>query len=246
MFCGKCGKEINNSLFCPFCGFKQEIKEEESINELNDLYKELKNIKVKNFIDYDKKEFINLKINELTKIIINQISKYKKEDKSKAYFIEHVILKRFNSNYYKDNEDKLYDDLKFENYSKDLQRLTKQKLRPPIKDSSLRRYRKIIFHQFIVSSIIDLFIFKSVLNIFPFLQGPDLLSNFLAFILIAIVSWVSLQIYLAPWNIAWARRHPSAWGILIVNLLLSWTFIAWVIALIWALSQTEQRIVIRD
>lgn len=42
--------------------------------------------------------------------------------------------------------------------------------------------------------------------------------------------------YLLPAIIAGYRGHASAWGIFALNLLLGWTGIIWIIALIWALS----------
>ncbi len=42
--------------------------------------------------------------------------------------------------------------------------------------------------------------------------------------------------YFAPAFIAAFRRHPSQNGIGALNLLLGWTFIGWVVALVWSLS----------
>ena len=42
--------------------------------------------------------------------------------------------------------------------------------------------------------------------------------------------------YWAPTIVAFARRHPSRGGIAAVNLLLGWTFLGWIAALVWALS----------
>ena len=85
----------------------------------------------------------------------------------------------------------------------------------------------------------NLIFFYDFLNINPF----D--NYFTAYIITYFPLLIFGQIVFLPWNIAWARRHPSAWGILIVNLI-SWTFIAWIIALIWATSQIEQRVIIKD
>jgi hypothetical protein len=45
-----------------------------------------------------------------------------------------------------------------------------------------------------------------------------------------------LLIYFVPWIVAHNRDHPSTGGIVALNLLLGWTFLGWVIALVWALS----------
>lgn len=43
--------------------------------------------------------------------------------------------------------------------------------------------------------------------------------------------------YLAPVWIALARAHPDARGIATLNLLLGWTVIGWIVAMMWALSR---------
>jgi hypothetical protein len=43
-------------------------------------------------------------------------------------------------------------------------------------------------------------------------------------------------IYFAPWFVAGARKHPNSAAILTLNLLLGWTVIGWVAALVWAFT----------
>jgi T4 superinfection immunity protein/zinc ribbon protein len=50
---------------------------------------------------------------------------------------------------------------------------------------------------------------------------------------------VSLFLYFLPAFLA--RNKPNFTAILLVNLLLGWTFIGWIVALIWALSSDPQR-----
>ena len=45
---------------------------------------------------------------------------------------------------------------------------------------------------------------------------------------------IGLVIYFLPSIIAAFRRHPSALAIFLIDLLLGWTFIGWVGALIWS------------
>jgi len=52
----------------------------------------------------------------------------------------------------------------------------------------------------------------------------------------------ALLMYAAPVAIAVARRHRSAAAIGATNLLLGWTALGWVVALVWALTgNTRQR-----
>lgn len=45
-----------------------------------------------------------------------------------------------------------------------------------------------------------------------------------------------LAIYLVPSLAAIGRKHKNAGAITALNLLLGWTFVGWVVALVWALT----------
>lgn len=49
-----------------------------------------------------------------------------------------------------------------------------------------------------------------------------------------------LAVYLIPTIIAFSRGHASKWGIGVLNIVLGWSLIFWVVALIWALSNKGQ------
>lgn len=51
-----------------------------------------------------------------------------------------------------------------------------------------------------------------------------------------------IAIYLLPAILAAVRGHASAWGIFALNLLLGWSGIVWIIALVWALSNKGQSV----
>lgn len=46
----------------------------------------------------------------------------------------------------------------------------------------------------------------------------------------------ALAVYFLPTVIAYARVKRNIWAIFALNLLLGWSVIGWVIALVWALS----------
>ena len=50
---------------------------------------------------------------------------------------------------------------------------------------------------------------------------------------------VLLALYLAPVWIAEDRRHRNAAGIALVNLLLGWTLLGWIAALVWAVYRDK-------
>jgi len=51
------------------------------------------------------------------------------------------------------------------------------------------------------------------------------------------IGFISLVIYFLPTIVAIIRKNNSTLAIFILNLLLGWSFIAWVIALVWAFSK---------
>ncbi len=49
-----------------------------------------------------------------------------------------------------------------------------------------------------------------------------------------------LTVYLIPTIIAFTRGHASKWGIGVLNIVLGWSLVFWVVALIWSLSNKGQ------
>ena len=66
----------------------------------------------------------------------------------------------------------------------------------------------------------------------------------LLIILVAIflLSWlfVFLAVYLLPCIIAYMRKHNNIVAILVLNLVLGWTFLGWLAALLWSLNSDIQ------
>ena len=58
------------------------------------------------------------------------------------------------------------------------------------------------------------------------------------FILLIVLLGVGLSIffYFLPAFIAFRRKHHNRFAILALNLLLGWTFLVWVAALVWSLT----------
>jgi hypothetical protein len=55
---------------------------------------------------------------------------------------------------------------------------------------------------------------------------------------------VGITMYILPTIIALWRKHPSRGSIVLVDLLLGWTGIGWLAALIWSFGSTKQHVVI--
>lgn len=60
-------------------------------------------------------------------------------------------------------------------------------------------------------------------------DSPNLLAGF-------IMLGVILALYMLPGLIAAARRHRNAGAIFALNLLLGWSVLGWIIALVWSIS----------
>jgi cytochrome c biogenesis protein CcdA len=60
-------------------------------------------------------------------------------------------------------------------------------------------------------------------------------------ILLVVFLFVGLVAYFVPSIIAVKRDHHNRAPIMIVNILLGWSFIGWVVALAWSLSQTPPK-----
>jgi hypothetical protein len=48
---------------------------------------------------------------------------------------------------------------------------------------------------------------------------------------------IGLAIYFIPTIIAVARHHKNALAIFLINFLLGWSFVGWVVALIWSVTR---------
>ena len=49
-----------------------------------------------------------------------------------------------------------------------------------------------------------------------------------------VVAFLSLLFYFLPAFVAWKRQHSQLVPIILLNIFLGWSFIGWVIALVWA------------
>lgn len=69
------------------------------------------------------------------------------------------------------------------------------------------------------------------LHIFPFFHGGFLWT----------IGALCLIPYFLPTIIALMRDHPRAGGIFAVNFIFGWTFIGWIICLVWAVSDDRRQ-----
>lgn len=58
--------------------------------------------------------------------------------------------------------------------------------------------------------------------------------------ILLLVAALVLFIYFLPWIVARSRNHRNTTAIVVLNLFLGWTFIGWVIALVWACTKESK------
>jgi ribosomal protein S27E len=61
-------------------------------------------------------------------------------------------------------------------------------------------------------------------------------------LVLLVVALISLAVYFLPTIIAVVGTHHNAGAILVLNLFLGWTFLGWVVALVWACTQSDPRL----
>ena len=54
------------------------------------------------------------------------------------------------------------------------------------------------------------------------------------------ILWIIIALYFLPAIVASLRRHHNANAIFLLNLFLGWTFLGWVVALVWAATATQR------
>lgn len=62
--------------------------------------------------------------------------------------------------------------------------------------------------------------------------------------LLLVGGFVATLLYFVPLIVACARSRPNIGGIAIVNLLVGWTVVGWIVALVMACVPNEQRMVV--
>lgn len=67
------------------------------------------------------------------------------------------------------------------------------------------------------------------------------MSTFFGILLLGAVMAVVLAIYFVPALNAYGRGHNNRTAILLCNLLLGWTFLGWVISLVWSATGNVTR-----
>jgi hypothetical protein len=69
----------------------------------------------------------------------------------------------------------------------------------------------------------------------PGIQSPDPVGLFF----LCCGGLVALILYFLPSMIAFARHHRNAVAILVLNLFLGWTFLGWIISLVWSFTSDK-------
>lgn len=57
---------------------------------------------------------------------------------------------------------------------------------------------------------------------------------------LTLILFFGITLYFLPWLIALIREHHQATAIGLLNLLLGWTFIGWVVSLVWSATKVDE------
>jgi Superinfection immunity protein len=82
------------------------------------------------------------------------------------------------------------------------------------------------------------------MNMFALIQADDLsalVTMIVTVIIIVIIAIVAIVLHFLPFIIALLRHHHDTAAIFILNLLLGWTVIGWVIALVWSFTGVRRQ-----
>jgi branched-subunit amino acid transport protein AzlD len=74
-----------------------------------------------------------------------------------------------------------------------------------------------------------------------FFSDQDAAAGIVMLLVIIVIAIVGLAFYFLPFIIAVFRGHHNSAAIFVLNLLLGWSFIAWIVALVWAFTATDNR-----
>ena len=72
----------------------------------------------------------------------------------------------------------------------------------------------------------------------PLVGAGDSFNAFSALLLIIVVGAV---VYFVPTFVAYSNKRPNRAAIFVLNIFLGWTFVGWVIALVWAMMRSPEQ-----
>jgi hypothetical protein len=70
--------------------------------------------------------------------------------------------------------------------------------------------------------------------------SPDAGAQIVGLVMFILMCVVGLVVYFIPTGIAMMRSHPNVVAIMVINFLLGWVCIGWIVALIWSLTAIDQ------
>jgi hypothetical protein len=79
-------------------------------------------------------------------------------------------------------------------------------------------------------------------RVFPLIlinQSEDPVAAFVSIVVLLIMCLLGLVCYVLPTDIAVLRGHPNVMPIFLVNFLLGWICLGWIIALIWSVTAID-------
>lgn len=72
------------------------------------------------------------------------------------------------------------------------------------------------------------------------LNGSDESAAIASLLIFLILGLIGLAIYFLPTGIAMLRDHPNFMPIFLINFLLGWLCLGWIVALVWSVTAIDQ------
>lgn len=91
-------------------------------------------------------------------------------------------------------------------------------------------------------SVVGLLIIINLPPVAAWLESSEVGSTIAGFVLMALLAVG----YFLPTIVATLRNHRNAGAIVAVNVLLGWTFIGWVVALVWSMTNPAPPVVVQQ
>jgi Superinfection immunity protein len=70
--------------------------------------------------------------------------------------------------------------------------------------------------------------------------SDDPAAAIISVVIVLILCVIGLAIYFLPTGIAMLRNHPNSMAIFLINFLLGWMCLGWIVALIWSVTAIDE------
>jgi hypothetical protein len=107
----------------------------------------------------------------------------------------------------------------------------------PISITRKRTYQPRLWHLITVIGIAVIVLLSAVI----YSADPETRTGIFGMMVVFAFLTFSAFVYFLPTLVAVLNRHLNTMAIIVLNILLGWTFLGWVVALVWACMDTQRK-----